>query len=154
MRKRYHVETLPRTRDAKLSPDHFFQLCAVDELHDGQPTDWNHEARLQNFDFPIHPRRAVANLIRSRNAICPTRILSGKTAADGCEINSRSDRGFIHPAKFFEPAKKCLPCGMRERSLQDRFSRPRGLTNDHYVAHDRAAGDWRRFHPWATTAAE
>jgi hypothetical protein len=36
--------------------------------------------------------------------------------------------------------------------LQDRFSRTGRLTNDHYVAHNCAAGDWRGFHARAATA--
>src|SRR5262245_35576266 len=116
MRKRDHVETLPRTLYAKLLPNHFFQLRAVDELHDSQPADGNNKAWWQDFDFIINPRRAVANLVRSRNAVCAARIFSRKTAADGCEINFRSNCRFIHPAEFFEPTKKCLASCVRKGS--------------------------------------
>jgi hypothetical protein len=43
---------------------------------------------------------------------------------------------------------------VRKRPLQNRFSRPGRLTNDHYVAHNCAAGDWRRFHARAATAPQ
>ena len=154
MRKRNHVEAMPGTLNAKFAADHFFQLRTIDELRDSQPTDGNNEARPQNFDFIIHPGRAVANFVRSRNAIRAARIFSGKTATDRCEINFRSDCSFVHPAEFFEPAKKCLASGMRKRSLQNRFPRTGRLPNDHYVAHDCAARDRRGFHARATTALQ
>ena len=154
MRKRNHVEEVPGALNTKSAADHFLQFRAVDELHDSQPTHGNNEARPQYFDFIIHPGRAVANLIRRRNAICAARVFSGKTAADRCEVNFRSDRGFIHPAEFLEPAKKCLASGMRKRSLQNRFPRTGRLTNDHYIARNWAAGNWRGFHLRAATAAQ
>jgi hypothetical protein len=41
---------------------------------------------------------------------------------------------------------------MRKWSFQNRLSRAGRLTNNHYVAHNCAAGDWGRFHARATTA--
>src|SRR4029453_11361189 len=117
MRKRNAVEAMPGTLNAKFATDHFFQLRAIDELRNSQPTDGNDKAWPQNFDFIIHPGRAVVNFVRSRNAICAARIFSGKTAADRCEINFRTDCSFVHPAEFFEPPKKRLASGMRTRSL-------------------------------------
>src|SRR5438105_5158038 len=153
MRKRNHVESALRALDAKFAADHFLQFRTIDELRDSQPPDRNDETRSQDFARVIHPQRAVANLVRSRDPICAARILSGKTPADRCEINFRSNRGFIHPAKLFEPAKKCLTGGVRKWSSQNRFSRSGCLTNDHYVAHDCGAGDGRRFHSRAAPAA-
>ncbi len=154
MRKRNHVEAMPGTLNAKFAADHFFQLRRIDELRDSQPTDGNDEARPQNFDFIVHPGRAVANFVRSRNAIRAARIFSGKTAANRCEINFRTDCRFVHPAKFFEPPKKRFASGMRKRSLQNRFPRTGCLPNNHYVAHDCAARDRRGLHARATTAAQ
>lgn len=154
MRKRNYVEAMSGTLNTKFAADHFFQLRAIDELRDSQPADRNDEARPQNFDFIIHPGRAVANLVRSRNTICAARIFSGKTPADGGEINLRSNCGFVHPAEFFEPTKKCLAGSMRKRSLQNRFSGAGRLTDDHYVADNCAARDWRRFHARATTTPQ
>ncbi len=153
MRKRNHVEAMPGTLNTKFAADHFFQLRRIDELRDSQPTDGNDEARPQNFDFVIHPGSAVANFVRSRNAICAARIFSGKTAANGGEINFRPNRGFVYAAEFFEPAEKCLASGMRKRSLQNRFSWTGCLTNDHYIARDCATGDRRGFHARTPTAA-
>ena len=154
MRKRNHVEGVSCSLDTKFAADHFLQLSAVDELRDSQPAYRNNKARPQNFDFTIHPRRAVANLTRSWNAICAARILSGEAATDCCEINFRSNCRFVHPTEFFEPAKKCLAGRMRKRSLQNRFPRAGRLTNDHYIAYDCAAGDRRGFHTRTTTAAK
>ena len=154
MRKRNHVEAMPGTLNAKFAADHFFQLRTIDELCDSQPTDGNNEARQQNFDFIIHPGRAVANFVRSRNAIRAARIFSGKTAANRCEINFGTDCSFVHPAKFFEPPKKRLTSGMRKRSLQNRFPRTGCLTNNHYVADDCAARDRRGLHARATTTPQ
>lgn len=141
MRKRNYVELMSGTLNTKFAADHFFQLRAIDESCDRQPADRNDEARPQNFDFIIHPGSAVANFVRSRNAICAARIFSGKTAADRCKINFRSHRGFVHPAEFFEPAKKCLASSMRKRPLQNRLPWTWCLPNDHYIAHNCAAGD-------------
>jgi hypothetical protein len=43
---------------------------------------------------------------------------------------------------------------MRERSSQNWFPRTGSLADDHYIAHDRAAGDRRGFHARATPAFE
>src|SRR5439155_21970286 len=77
-----------------------------------------------------------------------------KTSAHRCEINRRSNGCFVHPAKFFQPAKKCFASSMRKGPLQYRFSWAGRLSNDHYVAHDCAARDGRRLHARATTALQ
>jgi hypothetical protein len=102
----------------------------------------------------IHPRRAVANLVRSRDTICAARIFSGKTATHRRKINFRPNSRFIHSTEFFEPAKKRLAGGVRKWSLQNRLARSGRLTNDHYVTHDCASRDWRGFHARAATAFE
>src|SRR6266542_401808 len=81
------VGAMPCPFNTKSAADHFLQFRAVDELDDSQSANGNNEAWSQDFDFIIHPRRAVANLVRSGDAICAARIFSGKTAADCCEIN-------------------------------------------------------------------
>src|SRR2546430_8550229 len=154
MRKRNYIEVVPGTLNAKFAADYFFQLRAIDELRDSQPADGNDERRPQNFDLTIHPGRAVANFVRRRNAISAARIVSGKTAADRCEINFGTDGSLIHPTKFFEPPKKSLASCVRKRSLQHRLPWTGGLTNDHYIAHDCAARDRRGLHARATTAAQ
>src|SRR5438876_9360358 len=141
MRKRNYIEVVPGTLNAKFAADYFFQLRAIDELRDSQPADRNDETRPQNFDFMSHPGRTVANFVWSRNAISATRIFSGKTAADRCEINFRTDCSLIHPTEFFEPTEKRLAGGVRKRSLQHRLPWTGGLSNDHYIAHNGAARD-------------
>ena len=87
MRQRNQIEAVARMHDAKFAANYVLQFCAVDELHDGQSADWNDEMRSQDSDLTVHPRRAVANLIRPRNTICAAGILPGETAADCSEIN-------------------------------------------------------------------
>ena len=152
MRQRNQIEATSCTRDKEFATDHLLQLCAADELHDRQSPDGNDETRLQDSNLIIHPRRAVAYLIRRWDAVSAAGIFAGETAADGGEIDLRSNGGFVHSAKLFEPMEECFAGSVRKRPFQPRFPRTRGLSNDHYVAHDRAAGDWRRLHPRAAAA--
>src|SRR5581483_8043204 len=129
---------MPGAFDAKLAADDFLQLSRANELRDGQPADGNDQARPQNSNLCIQPRRAVADLLRRRNTIGAARAFTRKTAAHRSEINFRANSGFIQPAELFEPAEQRSAGGMRERPLQNRFARPGGLANDHYLADNRA----------------
>ena len=139
MRQRNQVEAVACMNDAKFAANYAFQFCAVDELHDRQSADGNNETRLQNPNLIIHPQRTVANFIRRRDAVGAAGIFAGETAADGGEIDLRSNGGFVHSAKLFEPTEECFAGRMRKRSFQRRFPRTGCLPNDHYVAHDHAA---------------
>jgi hypothetical protein len=152
MRQRNQVETMSRMQDAKFAANYMFQLCTLHELHDCQSTDGNNETRLQDPNLIIHPQRTVANFIRCWDAIGTAGIFSGETAADGGEIDLRSNGGFVHSAKLFKPTKKCFAGGVRKWSFQHWLPRTRRLPNDHYIAHDRAAGHRRGFHARATPA--
>jgi hypothetical protein len=154
MRQRNYVKAMPGAYDPEFSANYFRQSFAVDELRYSQASEGNDETRLEDLNLIVHPRRAVANLVRGRNAIRAAGILSGKTSADCREINLRADGGLAHRAEFFEPPKKRFASSVRERSLQNRFPRTGRLTNDHDVAHDWAARDRRRFHAWAATALQ
>ena len=139
MRQRNQIEAVARMHDGKFAANYVFQFCTVDELHDRQSTDGNNETRLQNPNLLIHPQRTVANLIRCWYAVGAAGIFAGETATDGGEIDLRSNGGFAHSAKLFEPTKKRFPGSVCERSFQHGLSRPGRLANDHYIAHDRAA---------------
>ena len=139
MRQGNQIEALARMRDAKFAANHVFQFCTVDELHDRQSANGNNEPRLQDPNLVIHPRRTVANLIRCRDAIGAAGVLAGKTAADGSKIDLRSNGGFVHPAKLFEPTEKCFAGGVRERPFQRWFPWTGRLPDYHYAADDRAA---------------
>ena len=152
MRQRNQIEATSCTRDIEFATDHVLQLCAVDELHDRETPDGNDETRLQNSNLIIHPRRAVAYLIWRWDAVGAAGIFAGETAADGGEIDLRSNGGFVHSAKLFEPTEECFASCVRKRSFQHWFPRTGRLPNDHYVAHDCSAGDWRRLHPRAAAA--
>ena len=138
MRQRNQIEAVGRMDDPKFAANYVFQFCAVDELHDRQSADGNNETRLQNPNLIIHPRRTVANLIWCRNAVGASGIFAGETAADGGKIDFRSNGGFVHSAKSFEPTEECFAGSVRKRSFQHWFAGTGRLPNEHYVAHDRA----------------
>ena len=143
MRQRNQVEPVASMRNAKFVTNHVLQFCTVDKLNDRQSADGNNETRLQNPDLIIQPQRTVANLIRRRHAVAAAGIFAGKTATDGGEIDLRSNGGFAHSAKLFEPTEKHFPGSVREWSFQRGLSRSGRLPNDHYIARDSSAGDRR-----------
>src|SRR6266436_4318275 len=152
MRQRNYVKVMSGACYLEFSANYFLQSFAVDELRYSQASHGYDETWLQDLNLIVHPRRAVANLVRGRNAISAAGIFSGKTPADCREINLRADGGLVHRAEFFEPPKKRFARGMCKRSSQDRFPRPGRLANHHNAAHDCAAGDRRRFHTRAAPA--
>src|SRR6476660_2895248 len=139
MRQGNQVEAVASVRDAKFAANYVLQSSAVDELHDRQSADGNNETWLQDSNLIIHPQRTVANLIWCWNAVGAAGIFARETAADGGEIDLRSNGGFIHSAKLFEPTEERFAGRVRKRPFQRRFPRTGRLTNDHHIAHDRAA---------------
>ena len=87
MRQGNYLKAMPGACDPEFSANHFLQFFAVDELLNRQPADGNDETWLQDSDLIVHPRRAIANFVRRRNAIGAAGILPRKTAADCREIN-------------------------------------------------------------------
>jgi hypothetical protein len=152
MRQRNQVEAVARIDDAKFATNYVFQFYTGDEPRHRQAADWNNETGLQNPNFIIHPQRTVANLTRRWDTVGSAGIFAGEAAAHGGEINLRSNGCFVHAAKLFEPTKECFAGSVRKRSFQRWFPRTRRLPNDHYVAHDRAAGNRLGLHPWTATA--
>src|SRR6476646_3392220 len=139
MRQRNQIEAVVRMDDPKFAANYVFQFWTLDELHDRQSADGNNETRLQDPNLIIHPQLAVANLIRRRDTVGAAGILARETTADSGEIDLRSNSGFVHSAKLFEPAKECFPGSVRKRSFQRRLPWARRLSDDHHIAHDRAA---------------
>ena len=139
MRQRNQVETVLRSYDAEFLPNHLLQPYTIDKLRNRQSANRNNETRAQNSDLIIHPPRAIANLIRRWDAVGAARTFTRETAADGSEIDFRSNGGFVHSAKLFEPTEECFAGGVRERPFQRRFPRTGRLANDYYIADDRAA---------------
>ena len=154
MRQRNQVEAVARMRDAKFAANYVSQFSTVDKLHDCQSTDGNNQTWLQNPNLIIHPRRTVANLIRRRDAIGAAEIFARETTADRGKIDFRSNGSFVHPAKLFEPPKKCFAGGVRERPFQRWFARARRLPNNHHIAEDGTTGHRRGLHARAATAAQ
>src|SRR5262245_13597900 len=140
MRQRNQIDATSCTRDIEFATDHVLQLSAVDELNDRESPDGNDETRLQNSNLIIHPRPAVAYLIWRWDAVGAAGIFAGETAADGGEIDLRSNGGFVHSAKLFEPTEECFASSVRKRSFQHWFPRTGRLPNNHYVAQDCSAG--------------
>jgi hypothetical protein len=85
--ERNHIEAVPRAFNSKFPANYFLEFWAIDELHDSKSADGNNETRPQDSNLIVHPRRAVVNLIRRRNAICTAGIFSGKASTNRCEIN-------------------------------------------------------------------
>jgi hypothetical protein len=139
---------------AKFAANYVFQFCAVDKLHDRQSADGNNETRLQNPNLIIHPQRTVTNLIRCWDAVGAAGVFAGETTADRGEIDLRSNGGFVHSAKLFEPTEERFAGGVRKRSFQCRFPWTGRLPDDHHIAHDRATGYRRGLHAWTAAAAK
>ena len=139
MRQRNQVEAVARMHYSKFVANYVFQFCAVDELHDRQSADGNNETWLQDSNLIIHPQRTVANFIWCWNAVGAAGIFARETTADSGEIDLRSNGGFVHSTKLFEPTEKCFAGSVRKRSFQRWLPRARRLSDDHHIAHDRAA---------------
>jgi hypothetical protein len=139
MRQRNEVESVARMYDAEFAANYVFQSCTVYKLPDRQAAYGNNEMWLQNPDLIMHPRRAVPNLIWRRDTVSAAGIFARETSTDGGEINLRSNGGFVHSAKLFEPTKECFAGGVRERSFQCGFPRTGRLPNNHHIANDRAS---------------
>jgi len=152
MRQRDKIESVFGAAGAKLAANHVFQFCALNKLRDGQSPDRDNQSRLKNFDFFVYPRRTIADFVRRRHAIGSTGRFAGKTTTDSREIDCRSNGGFGHSAKLLKPAEKCLASRVSEWAFQCRLARTGCLSNQHYIAHNRAAGHRRRFHPRTTPA--
>lgn len=90
MRQRNQIESMSGAADSEFTADYLFELCAIDELGDGQAADWNNESRFQDADLVLHPRGTITNLVWSRDAVAAAGILAGKTSTDCGEIDCRS----------------------------------------------------------------
>ena len=154
MRQRDKIEDVSGAMRPRFATDHLIQFRALDKLRDRQTADGNYQTRFQDFDFLVHPGRAIMNFIRRRHAIGSAGRFSRKTSTYSGEINLRSHDGFVHSAKLIEPAEKCLPSGMGERAFQGRLARARRLADQHYVADDGATGNRGRFHSRTTPASK
>jgi hypothetical protein len=152
MWKRNEVEVMVCALDTIFATDCLFELGAIDELSDGQSAYGNYETRFQDSNLVVHPGRTVEDFIGGGNAIATAHSFAWETSANGGEINCRSDTCFVYPAKFFEPPEQRFAGGVRKRSFQDGFTRPGGLSDQHYLTENRSAGDRRGSHAGTTPA--
>ena len=140
MRQWNQIKPVIRAARPEFSADHLLELLALDELRDGEPSDRNYQTRLENLDLLVHPRCTISDFVRRRHAIGSARRFSGETSAYRRKIDSRTNGGLVYSTELLEPAKQCLAGGVRERTFQSRFTRPRRLSNNHNVADNRATG--------------
>ena len=153
MGQRNKIEDVFGATSAKLAADHLLQFRALDELPDCQSPDRNNQTRLKNFDLFVHPGGAIENFVWRRHAVGAAGRFSRETSTYRRKINFGSHGGFVHPAKFLEPAEKCLPSRMCEWAFQSGLARTGRLSNQHHLADNRATGHWRRFHSRTTPAS-
>ncbi len=139
MGQRDEVEFLARTLDAKFAADYFVELPHGSELRDGQFSHGNDEARTQNFEFIVHPRRTVLNFLRIWNAISAARHFAWETSANCGEINLLPHLSLTEAAKFLEPSEECFARGVCKGSLQDWFADAGRLPDNQDATNDCAA---------------
>ncbi len=132
----------------------FVELLESKKLRDRKFADRDDEPWLQKIDFIIHPRRAIPDLIRRRNAVAARGRLARKAAADRGEVSPRAHVHFTQMTKFIKPTEEGAASRPGERLAQNRFSYTRRLTDEHHLAEDRSAGNRRRQHPRAAPTLE
>ena len=154
MRQRDKIDSHARAFRSKFSADDCVEFFEGDELRNRESPDRNGKARPEYFEFFIHPRRAIANFVRGRDAVAAAGRFAGETSAHGCEIDCRSYRRLVHGAEFVEPAEQSLARGPGERPIQNWLTNARCLSDYDHVADDRSAGDWRWNHARTTPALD
>src|ERR1700716_1648307 len=108
MRERDEIEDNADTLYDELAANNLIQFVEGDELRGRKFANRNDETWPQNFEFFIHPRRAITNLLRIRNAISAPGSFARKASTNSREVNVAAQEGFIHSAKFFEPTEECF----------------------------------------------
>jgi hypothetical protein len=154
MRQRDYFEGATVAADLEASPDDFVQLFEREELRDRQFTDGNDEARSQQIDLPIHPRRTISDFVWRWNAIATRGRFPGETSADRREVNLRADFRLIQVAEFLEPTEEGAACGPCEGPAQHGLFHSGRLTDEHDLAENRAAGNRGWQHARTTPALE
>lgn len=118
MGQRNQIEGNAIATEDEFSANDIFQLFERNKLGDGKSAHSYDESWLQNLEFLVHPGRAIANFLRIRHPIGAAGRFSGKTAADGCEVNAGAHDWFSQPAEFFKPAEERFASGVGERPFQ------------------------------------
>src|SRR3712207_5994735 len=106
VRLRDEVEGVAGPLHHELAAADGVQLVERDELPDREPADRNDEPRLKDFEFSVHPRGAIADLLWIGNAVTAAGCFAGKAAINRCEVDSCAHGRLIESAKFFKPAEE------------------------------------------------
>jgi hypothetical protein len=138
----------------KTPANYFFQFHEWNEPRDCQSSDGNDKARAQNFEFIVHPRGTVLNFLGIWDAIGAARHFTGKTAANGGEINRRANLLFRKSAKSTEPIEERPTRGVCEGALQHGFAHSRCLADEHNATNDCASRNRWRKHARTTAALD
>lgn len=147
MRERNEIESPPFIADRENTTDDLVQFLKGEELGYCEFSNGNDQLRSQEIDLIVHPGGAVPNLVRSRYPIASGCGLAGKTAAYRSEVNLGAHLFFTHSAKLLEPTEERSARRPGEGFSEHRLFHTGRLTDEHDVAQDRSAGNWRRQHP-------
>jgi hypothetical protein len=132
----------------------FVELLESKKLRNRKFADRDDEPRLQKIDFITHPRRTIPDLVRSWNAVPTCGGFPWETATNRGEVNLRAHLHFTQMTELSEPTEEGAASRPGERLAQNRFSYTRCLTDEHYLAENRSAGNRWRQHAGTTTALE
>jgi hypothetical protein len=146
MRQRNQIEFAAVARQPERPAYYFIQFFERKKLGDRKFADWKDKPWLKKIDFVIHPRRAIANLVRGWNAVAARSGFTREAAADRCEINPSAQLGFTQMTEFIEPTEECSARRPSERPAQDRLFHARRLTDKNHLAENRTTGNRRGQH--------
>lgn len=121
----------------KFAANDSFETWARDKLGDGESANRDNELGLQDSDFFVHPERAIANFIRTWNAISAGSGLARETSADGGEVDAGPNSGLVQSTKALQPLKQGSAGGMRKWSSQHRLPWAGRLSHQHDLADQR-----------------
>ena len=154
MRQWNDIVTMPAAQHRETSTDHFLQPNEWNKTRDGESAHCNNEFWPQNFEFVIHPRRAILNFLRVRNTIAATGRFARKAATHRSEVDRDAHFILSQSAGLVKPIKQCAARGVGKWTAQDRFPDARCLSDDHYATDHCAAGNRRWKHARTSTALD
>lgn len=118
-----------------ITPSNFAQ--AMNCTMASRPTGMTRRGRKIRISSSSHVEQL--RISSGAGTVGAARIFTWETTANSGEVDLRSNGGFVHSAKLFEPMEECFACSVGKRSFQRRFPRTGRLSNDHHVADDRTA---------------
>ncbi len=153
MGKGNEIKALSEDFGGKLASDDGVEAFAIgEELFDGEFSDRDEEAWLEEADFAFEPVAAVGDFVGKRNAVAAGRFFAGKTAANGGHVDGGAEFLLVDSAGGFEPAEKGFAGGPGERAAEFGFLVAGGLADEHDAAVDGASDDDGFVHGGAAVA--